>query len=64
MFYKLLTSTYHVNDDDLYLFCSCTVIVAQSDRRALKTTPAENIYATLSEVGAVIFHGLLDGEQN
>ena len=42
------------------MHCYC---FTQSDRRALETTPAENIYATLSEVGAVIFHRFLDGEE-
>ena len=44
----------------LYMHCYFT----QGDRKAFKTTPAENIYATLSEVredGHILLHSFLDG---
>ena len=39
---------------DLYLICASIVFVSQGERKAFKATAAENIYATLSEVRAVV----------
>ena len=36
-----------------YLFCACCCFT-QGERKAFRTTPAENVYASLSEVKEVI----------
>ena len=48
----------------MILCVHCCCCFTQGERKAIKTTPAENIYATLSEVRAdgYVLHYLLKGE--